>query len=128
MSQITLYSPEAPDLKLGPGTIDMQMTDPEDGGAPVDPGRAVIVFVQGFATFDPDDPEKPWLKDWRKWVNHPGTPYIEILDTTDELVPVGEGFDCPQCADTKAPRSFPTKKALAMHLYNHSKGRVKVPV
>ncbi len=55
---ITLICDETPGLKLGPG----------------DPGQ-LIVFDRGYAEFDEEEYPK-----WRKWVEAPGTPHIEVIE------------------------------------------------
>lgn len=87
--QITLYCPETPGLKLGPGSE--------------------IIFTDGYAVFDSDD-----FPDWPVWRLHPGTPPITILD--EDAATSGDGsFQCPKC--DKPP--FATQKGLNGHLLSH---------
>lgn len=108
---ITLYCHEAPGLKLGPGIAIHTPPAPDDANA----GRVVrghIEFVRGFATFEPAD-----FPAWREWVEHPGTPPIEIVDDGSGFVPDGTpgAHVCGVCG-----RSFAAKIALTGHLRSHA--------
>lgn len=114
MSQITLYCKESPSLKLGPGTTQVQPLPvaEDERTRPAPEVGDCIVFFEGFATFDP-----ALLPDWEKWVNHPGTPYIEVLgDNSEGQVPDGAGVACDVCH-----KSFATQPQLRGHMLGHAK-------
>jgi len=96
MSKVILYCAEPSGLTLGPGPT---------------PGEC-IQFRGGFARFDSDE-----FPAWESWVNHPGTPPIEILPPDSDLVASGtpDSFDCPICG-----KSFGKKIALTGHLRSHA--------
>jgi hypothetical protein len=95
MSEITLFCPEPPSLKLGPSPT---------------PGE-FIEFRDGWAAFDPKD-----FPDWEAWVKHPGTPYIEvILPGSGEVNPAeADAHVCPKCG-----KAFTTRIAMTGHLRSH---------
>jgi|GEM_PF-5194049 len=95
---ITLYCAEATGLKLGPGTIGQESS--ADG--------QVIVFVGGYASFDPDA-----FPEWERWVKAPGTPYIRVLDA-EESTPDDDSHDCAVCG-----KSFKSARSLNGHLLSH---------
>jgi len=94
MAILTLYSPEAEGLRLGPGTGDIQA-----------PGQ-VIVFQGGYATIDEAD-----FPDWRAWLR--GAPPIEVLDE-GEVPATAAAFVCDKCG-----KGFATKKGLNGHRLSH---------
>lgn len=97
MAQVTLYCQETPGLKLGPGTIG------QEGSVP----GSVIVFADGYATFDPTE-----YPDWARWAFAPGSPYIRVLEGDE----APDGVDCPECGKT-----FKTDRALNGHLMSHKR-------
>ncbi|MBI4899003.1 MAG: hypothetical protein HY829_00840 [Actinobacteria bacterium] len=92
---ITLYCQETPELKLGPGS-------------PTDP--STIVFRLGFAEIAELTP------DIARWITHPGTPHIEILEGSEGRVAetTPDAWVCPACA-----KAFGTEKQGRMHLLSH---------
>jgi hypothetical protein len=96
MSEIILFCPEAEGLKLGPS--------PKPG--------EYIAFRDGWARFDPAT-----FPEWETWVNHPGTPRIEVLPSDTEQVPAGavNSFACPVC-----DKAFGSNFALTGHLRSHA--------
>lgn len=101
MSQITLACLETPNLKLGPGL-----------GTVSTPGD-LIVFTNGYATFESDD-----YPDWVEWQLHPGSPFIEVLDAGEIAATDPDAIVCPTCG-----KAFATKKALNGHRLSHAKGK-----
>lgn len=95
MAQITLYCPETPGLKLGPGTIG------QEGSVP----GSVIVFRDGYATFEADE-----YPEWARWAFAPGSPTIRVLEGDE----AAEGATCPECGKT-----FKSDRALNGHLLSH---------
>ena len=92
---VTLYCKEPAGLKLGPSAT---------------PGE-FIEFKNSWATFEEKD-----FPDWEKWVNHPGTPPIEVLpEDSDEVPPSADAVECPECG-----RAFAHKGALTGHLRSHA--------
>jgi hypothetical protein len=95
MTDIILFCPEPPSLKLGPSEIPSEC----------------IAFKDGFARFDSEA-----FPDWEKWVKHPGTPYIEILPPDTAQVPAGPStFECPVCG-----KAFAKEFARTGHLRSHA--------
>ena len=96
-----LYCQETPDLKLGPGI------------KPGDP--YVVLFIDGYAEIDLDD---PLYDEKMSWVTHPGTPHIRVLgeDETPGTRP-GAVF-CPEC-----DKAFDSDKRLNGHLISHKRQR-----
>jgi hypothetical protein len=94
--QVTLYCKEPRGLKLGPGTLDGEF----------------IPFKDGFATFDAAQ-----FPEWESWVNHPGTPHIEILPGNEAQVAdtTPDAHVCPECG-----RAFASAFALTGHLRSHA--------
>jgi hypothetical protein len=102
---VTLYCEETPELKLGPGV------------RPEDPD--VIVFKQGYATIDPND---PLFKQKIAWLTHPGTPFIRILDAEEAQSAVEAVVKCPECEKVGITKAFSSDRALNGHLIQHRKG------
>lgn len=100
--QIALYCEETPGLKLGTGnTTSINEV----------PAGDVIVFRDGFATFDAAD-----FPDWEKWVKAPGTPHIRVLDEASDDATVAEGaIECPECG-----RLLKSEFGLTSHLRTHA--------
>lgn len=111
MAHITLYCEETPGLKLGPGITATVRTTAEDGDpAPLVPGD-VIVFRDGFASFD--EAEFPL---WQRWVNAPGTPFIRVVDEgAGEAVEAAGSVECPVCG-----RLLKSEFGLKSHLKTHA--------
>lgn len=90
---IVLYCQDTPELKLGPG-------------GPVDP--STVTFRNGFAYV-------PELTDeLRSWINHPGTPKIEIMEEGQAPLDRDGAEICDRCG-----KAFGTRKALGMHKLSH---------
>lgn len=114
MTEINLYCAETPGLKLGPGTLNPLDTTSQTGGTPASSSE-VIMFADGFASFD----DKRFPK-WREWMNHPGTPHIDVIDAAEGLVPLRDSdFACAICAQTENPKAFGTSRQLAGHMMSH---------
>ncbi len=102
MAEVTLYCEETPGLKLGPGTTSSFADDR--------PAGDVIVFRDGFATFEAKD-----YPDWERWVRAPGTPTIRVVDVAaGEAVSADTAVECPVCG-----KQFATERALNGHLLSH---------
>lgn len=113
MAIISLYCEETPRLKLGPGITSRVRTTPDEhGNQPLEPGD-VIVFSDGFATFD--SAEYP---DWEQWVHAPGSPTIRVLSSDEGASETGETFACPVDGCDKGP--FKTEFGLKGHLRSHA--------
>jgi hypothetical protein len=93
---VILYCPDVPELKLGPGVT---ATDPD-----------LIVFSGGYAEIADDD---PLLAVKLRWIAHPGTPPIRVLDA-DEAPDTGAAVTCPVCS-----KAFATDRQLNGHLLVH---------
>lgn len=79
MGKITLFSPEAPNLKLGPGSE--------------------LVFQNGYVEVD-----EATTPGWEEWIKHEGTPPIHVLRGKDAEVPEG-GTRCPTCGKAQADKA-----------------------
>lgn len=110
--QITLYCEDTPGLKLGPGTTEPQLVT-KFAGDPTPPAVGdVIVFRNGFATFD--DAAFP---SWEMWVHAFGTPYIRVIDAdAGETVPTDDSAACPVCG-----KAFESTRKLNGHLMSHKR-------
>jgi hypothetical protein len=108
--QITLYCEDTPGLKLGPGTTEAQPVTKYAGDpAPPTVGE-VIVFRNGFATFD--DAQYPL---WEAWVHSFGTPFIRVIDAdAGETAPSDDAVVCPECG-----KAFESTRKLNGHLMSH---------
>jgi hypothetical protein len=90
---VTLYCPDCPDLKLGPGV-------------PPDPN--VVVFVGGYATLDESDP----LFDLKMaWTHSFGAPPIRVLDEDEAPANDPNAVPCPACGMT-----FASERKLNGHI------------
>lgn len=110
MALVQLYCQDTSELKLGPGN------DPllnEDGTH----REAVISFHNHFASFDPE--RDPVLADWRKWVAHPGTPTVEILEEGTAMV-AADAPGAVVCELCDPPRYFANEGARRFHLKSHA--------
>lgn len=96
MATVTLYSPEAPGLKLGPGRAGS-----ED----------CLVFVDGYA--DVADDDLPRVMDWIR-ASGPNCPPIRILDASEGRLTDPAAPRCDQCG-----RAFADDRALRAHLLSH---------
>ena len=96
-----LYCQETPELKLGPGT----KVGDED----------VLVFIDGYAEIDLDD---PFYEVKMSWVKHPGTPYIRVLGEDEAQANLPGAVFCPEC-----DKAFATDKQLNGHLISHKRQR-----
>jgi len=100
--QVTLFCEETPGLKLGPGNTSTILDLPAGN---------VIVFVDGFATFDPAE-----FPDWERWSKASGTPHIRVVDeSSGEATTADEGVPCPICGKT-----FKSDFGLNGHLRSHA--------
>ena len=98
--QISLYCEETPGLKLGTGNT---------SSINEVPAGDVIVFRDGFATFDASE-----FPDWERWIKAPGTPFIRVLDEGDATVAEGAS-ECPVCG-----RLLKSEFGLTGHLRSHA--------
>jgi len=96
MSKMLLFCPETPGLTLGPSEIPAE----------------TIKFKAGWATFDSDD-----FPEWETWVNHPGTPRIEVIPSdSDEVAPAAvDAHICPVCG-----KGFKPEIAKKGHMRSHA--------
>lgn len=104
-----LYSEQAPELRLGPGS---ETFDSED----------VIRFRNGFARIEDDDPRKETKLGW---VTKAGE-LVQVLgaDEEERTLPTDpSGFVCgvrlPDGKDCE--KSFSSDKARRMHRFHHAK-------
>lgn len=103
--QITLYCQETPGLKLGPGTTSSFNDEPAGN---------VIVFSDGFATFDPET-----FPEWERWITATGTPHIRVVDgAKGEATDAGSAIPCPIPGCDGA---FSKEIALNSHLRAHAR-------
>jgi hypothetical protein len=79
VAKITLWCPDCPDLKLGPGN-------------PGDPN--VIVFSGGYADIDDSDPNFGMKM---SWVNSFGCPPVRVLETDEVRQDDPTAVKCPAC-------------------------------
>ena len=101
MTQITLYSPEARGLKLGPGVATGSESVPDE----------VIVFADGYATIETAE-----FPDWERWASSPGTPPVRSLGADEAAATDPDGFTCPECG-----RIVKSQFGLNSHLRSHRK-------
>jgi hypothetical protein len=107
LATITLYCGETPGLRLGPGIGPAVLAAQGEEHLKA---LGQIQFSGGYAVFDPSD-----YPDWKKWVDHPGSPKILILDGEDGEVPSGaDTFVCEICG-----RSFKSVESRRGHLRVH---------
>lgn len=89
----TWYSPDAGELKVGPGT-------PSDLAVKPDPWT-VLRFVRGLLTVDTEDAHYP---DWRKWLDASAGAYglrIVTEDDAAEHLPFNPAdLSCPETVET----------------------------
>lgn len=110
---ITLHCEETPGLKLGPGVVQTVRTVQLPGDTEPLVAGDVIVFSNGFATFDADE-----FPDWERWVRSAGTPAIRVIDEAAGEATGAETetpVECPICQ-----RTFKTEFGLKGHLRSHA--------
>ena len=98
--KITLYCHETPGLKLGPGV-------------PPDPN--VIVFVDGYAELDEDD---PLYEQKMAWTHTFGCPPIRVLEEDEARSDDPAAVHCPACGG-----AFATDRKLNGHILGAHRGK-----
>ena len=101
MAKVTLWCPETPELKLGPGV-------------PPDPN--VIVFVNGYAELDDTD---PMFATKMSWTHSFGVPSpIRVMEEDEARADDPNAVFCPAC---KLP--FGSDRKLNGHILGAHRGK-----